>query len=772
MTINDLKGKIKKIKLSQTAKQVILQVGIFFLGLILTPIKLAFGIYPFGLALCASCKRYTPFAFAGSILSVIFFIGGSVPYIVALIGILCLRVAGSLIKRGEDTPLLLGERKTGALSGLFCENPFLRVAIGIIGAFGIGLYTVIANGYVYYDVFVLIFMSVVTGIFAYCFLGLFETSPKSRELMLALGALAFAFVYMLSGRELFGIDFSVVLAFAIVLYVSKYISGTLAGAIGLVLGVATDIVFAPVYGLAGVISGLLWGLSPYLSIMSGFVVSMGYGILVRGYEAIVYLAPELLFVSLVMYPLIRFELIPKPSFLRREQRENKAPVTVLAEDKSNRLIKHLREAKGSFQDISAILKDISKKTKAPDRARYRSNCMALVEGYCYNCPKNDICWKNDTRTTEANIFRLADNAFSRGECSKSNVDERFLHRCPHIESIIEEMNKRTKKDLKQQIKNDKLDISATDYELMARLLDGVSKSAQREIGLNNALSDKIVRVLCKNGVVLGGAEVTEGDLTQIILTGIDISRTSCNEDKIKELLEKELRLTLSKPTLEISGGYAIMKLEAINQRKIVHYLSEKSGKEKEISGDVSARFKGVGNREYLLICDGMGSGNEARLTAKLCVDFLEKILRVTSEKELALAMLNNLVRAKNLECSSAIDLLEIDLNTLEGSFIKSGSAPSYIIREGTSYKLQSKTAPVGIMKELDAEKLGFSLREGDVCVMVSDGILPPKGSDEWLVKLLEEKDLDKKSLADTIIKRAKEKNISRDDMSVLVCLVE
>ena len=103
---------------------------------------------------------------------------------------------------------------------------------------------------------------------------------------------------------------------------------------------------------------------------------------------------------------------------------------------------------------------------------------------------------------------------------------------------------------------------------MARLLEGVSKSAQREIGLNNALSDKIVRVLCKNGVVLCGAEVTEGDLTQIILTGIDISRTSCNENRIKELLENELKLSLSKPILEVSGGYAIMKLEAVNQRKI------------------------------------------------------------------------------------------------------------------------------------------------------------------------------------------------------------
>jgi stage II sporulation protein E len=334
------------------------------------------------------------------------------------------------------------------------------------------------------------------------------------------------------------------------------------------------------------------------------------------------------------------------------------------------------------------------------------------------------------------------------------------------------MNQRTKKDLKQQIKNDKLDISANDYELMARLLDGISKSSQREIGLNNELGDKIVRALCKNGVLLGGAEVTEGEVIQIILTGIDVSRTSCNEAKIKQILEKELSLSLSSPVLEMSGGYAIMTLEAINQRKISVYRGEKSGKEKEISGDVIGHFKGVGSREYLLICDGMGSGSEARLTARLCTDFLEKILKVTSEKELALAMLNNLVRAKNLECSSSIDLLEIDLSTLEGSFVKSGSAPSYVIREGSAYKLQSKTAPVGIMKELDAERLGFSLREGDFCVMVSDGILPPKGNDDWLIKMLEEKDLDIKTLADNIIKRAREKNTSRDDMSVLVCCVE
>ena len=89
------------------------------------------------------------------------------------------------------------------------------------------------------------------------------------------------------------------------------------------------------------------------------------------------------------------------------------------------------------------------------------------------------------------------------------------------------MNRKTKRELKQQIKNDRLDISAMDYELLARLLEGISKEAEAEERLDGALGDKIMRIMCKNGVVLEGAEITSDVPRQIILTGIDIARTSC-----------------------------------------------------------------------------------------------------------------------------------------------------------------------------------------------------------------------------------------------------
>ena len=155
----------------------------------------------------------------------------------------------------------------------------------------------------------------------------------------------------------------------------------------------------------------------------------------------------------------------------------------------------------------------------------------------------------------------------------------------------------------------------------------------------------------------------------------------------------------------------------------------------------------------------------------MCTEFLEKILMVTKEKELLLSMLNNFVRAKNLECTSSVDLLEVDTFSNQATIIKSGSAPSYIKRGEKVFKLQSKTAPIGILKELDAQRHEFLVERGDLIVMVSDGILPYRLGDDWLQEMIgEEKNV--KSLAEKIVERAKAENKDKlDDMTALVALI-
>ena len=105
-------------------------------------------------------------------------------------------------------------------------------------------------------------------------------------------------------------------------------------------------------------------------------------------------------------------------------------------------------------------------------------------------------------------------------------------------------------------------------------------------------------------------------------------------------------------------------------------------------------------------------------------------------------MLNNMIRSRGAdstrECSSTIDLLELDLMTGASTFIKSGAAPSFVIRGSVVQRIHAGTVPIGIICALDAGQTRFELREGDTVVMISDGILQNDAECEWITSYLSE----------------------------------
>ncbi len=187
----------------------------------------------------------------------------------------------------------------------------------------------------------------------------------------------------------------------------------------------------------------------------------------------------------------------------------------------------------------------------------------------------------------------------------------------------------------------------------------------------------------------------------------------------------------------------------------------------EPCGDVISSFEADG-RYYVLISDGMGSGREAALTSSVAAMFLERMLTSGASMDTSLKMLNKLIRAGERECSATIDLAEIDLNTGEAKFVKSGAAPSFVIRDGSIYRLQSKTVPIGIIRALDAEMIKFDVEEGDVIVMLSDGVARSFEECPWLLDMLSsDRDIlegDVKKAAEKIVRTAAERG-SADDIT-------
>ena len=136
----------------------------------------------------------------------------------------------------------------------------------------------------------------------------------------------------------------------------------------------------------------------------------------------------------------------------------------------------------------------------------------------------------------------------------------------------------------------------------------------------------------------------------------------------------------------------------------------------------------------------MGSGPEAAYTSGVCAMFMQKMLCAGNRSDITLRMLNNVIRSDNMgcgrECSATVDLLELDLMSGTASFVKSGAAPTYIAREGTVYKISSRTMPMGIIKNADARITKFDTKAGDIIVMMSDGCCPDSEDCSWLVEFL------------------------------------
>ena len=160
----------------------------------------------------------------------------------------------------------------------------------------------------------------------------------------------------------------------------------------------------------------------------------------------------------------------------------------------------------------------------------------------------------------------------------------------------------------------------------------------------------------------------------------------------------------------------------------------------EMCGDTTDAFITETSYFYSLISDGMGSGAEAAFTSGVCAMFIEKMLSAGNRPDITLRMLNNVIRSENMgcgsECSATVDLLELDLMSGVASFIKSGAAPTYVARDGTVYKISSRTMPMGIIKNADAKITKFDTQAGDVIVMISDGCSPDSDDCAWLVEYL------------------------------------
>lgn len=188
-----------------------------------------------------------------------------------------------------------------------------------------------------------------------------------------------------------------------------------------------------------------------------------------------------------------------------------------------------------------------------------------------------------------------------------------------------------------------------------------------------------------------------------------------------------------------------------------------------VSGDSRAIFEAE-DKLYLLLSDGMGSGEAARRESALAVHLLERFLRAGIDAQTALKTLNSAFALRESETGSftTIDLLQLSLKNGEGELYKYGAAPSYIKRGASVHRVTCSCLPAGLQEcSQPPEVTHLRLEAGTFFVMVTDGVADA-ASDEWLQNLLAGWEGEKAQLlVSAILADSIERTQESDDAGVL-----
>ena len=157
-----------------------------------------------------------------------------------------------------------------------------------------------------------------------------------------------------------------------------------------------------------------------------------------------------------------------------------------------------------------------------------------------------------------------------------------------------------------------------------------------------------------------------------------------------------------------------------------------------VCGDTITHFETEDGGFFLLLSDGMGSGEEAHRESANTVGLLEQFLRAGVEPAAALKTVNAAMSLREEDTGrfATVDLLSLDRRTREATLYKYGSAPTYLKRHGTVRRLTGTGLPAGLQDAaLVPPAIRFPLEPDSFLLLVSDGVADP-GDDDWLQDLL------------------------------------
>jgi stage II sporulation protein E len=617
---------------------------------------------------------------------------------------------------------------------------------------------------------------------AYFYRGAFETpvnwkdsleqlTSQQRMGLLTLGATG---LIALAGVQVMG-EFSIgrIVAAIVVMTIAR--KGQNAGLLGgVTVGMILDLAsgrgpyYTMAFAVAGLMSGLCWNRGKLASALA-YVAANAAAVLWTWDSGIRIGLLYEVFAASVLF----FMLPQRVHETTGQMLAVRKPRNVEWERAKDMAARHMHATARAFRDLYESIREVfhQENTSVEDvTIIFRQT----AERQCRRCSAREACWQKEYNTTQQVLNDAVGSMIERGRAVANDFSSHFRSRCIHFPEFLAVVNE----------------------ELMGFLYRRQYQSRMREsrAALCRQYAE-LDRILGKAATELS-AELTpdlprEAKLKQFLRSkGLDEDGTVFYDEKGHLRVElpeyPQLRTEEGRERLSSLLGIPLRAAEESEQGRLIFCQAEPfmatagvSGKNKEgetVSGDTGTWFRREDGLLCILLCDGMGSGAEARKESGLAVRLLQNFLKAGVDPEAALCTVNSALALKGEETGgcTTVDLLTIELFTGLCSVYKFGAAPTYLRKSNKVSCITGSALPAGIMTgdDVKPDVTRFRAGEGDWILLLSDGMIGGE-SDGWLRESLGEYEGHSPGeLANKLLDLSIKENESADDSTVIAVRVE
>ena len=783
--ITDRLSHLKEETRSDSTK-LLYDLGAFIIGFLLSRCHLVFGAHPVGLAFICSLSSFIFPSLIGAVIGAMSMgVGGIVFAAVTTISVF-LRAAISSSEEGFSD-----------IKHLFKENLLMRMSVGVISSFLAAVYEVLFTDFSRTSLLFGITMIISTPILTFIFSGLFSTGinlsdifqnssdfistdgksgeDKYNVIFFRISALALFFFIGLSfkGVDVLGISVPYLFATLATLFTAKRLGPIAAMAVGFSSTVGINGILSVAFALGGLGAGILYAIGRVYALVAGGLALTAFSAYATGLEGVLSVLPEYIIASTAAFPFLK----PNESDDGAAKVTNKSELSeemvgTMALAYQSKYSGKVDRMESALSDLADIVSNFVAPSQELTLNDFRDMVIGIAECHCIGCSEAKFCSKEGIRPCIKNADGIALLLLSDKRICGVDIN-RESEFCPMADIIAECINREAGIKRLENLRIREIADLGKEYRLISSLIGSAVAYDEDERRLNSDMTEPLSDAIKDAGIKEGTIRAFGKRRKRLIFATEDPTGIHITSKLLKKNIEERTRHSLINQEYYRKGKMALMECGTGKRYSIKVATSKRQGHEKEVSGDSLSSFCTSDDLFYAVISDGMGSGETAKVVSKFVNGFLKGAMGGSLAKESSVLMLNRALKASKDECSATVDLFEFDLLNGDGVFLKCGAAPSYIKRGSSIFRVRSKTAPLGLLNSIDAEKTKIELRVGDHIIMLSDGVADEGDDAPWLLLLLGEPPRENlQEYADLIIDEAIKKRGINDDMSVIIIRIE